>query len=244
MENGNEGLVYYISKIHTRNNFKWIHCIHEVLEYTGSGQCKTLVVQNIQLNHHQDVTKSRKKYLALLELDAKERPNDPRSMHYLGREYMYYNLLDKAIETLKKHITMPESNWPAERAASMRYIASCYTKQGKVFEAKKWLFAAVSEAPELREAYVELAKLEYTQNNWYGVIYLMQSALDITEKSIEYLNEAQAWGVLPYDLLSIAMYNTGNYGEALKNINICIENEPSNIRYLNNKKYIVEKINK
>ena len=159
LDNGKEGLVYYISKIHTRDNFKWTHCIHEILEYTGGGACKTLTVDNIYLTHYPDQAKSRKKYLELLELDARERPNDARSMHYLGREYMYYNILDKAITVLKKHLTMPESNWKAERAASMRYIATCYTRKNNIADAKKWLFSAIGEAPGFREAYIELAKL-------------------------------------------------------------------------------------
>lgn len=242
LENGKEGLVYYISKIHKRNNFKWTHAIHEVLEYTGSDNCKTLTLNTIYLTHYQDATKSRKKYLELLELDAIERPDDARSMHYLGREYMYYNMLDKAITTLKKHLSMNGSNWAAERAASMRYIASCYERKGDILQARKYLFLSIGEAPEFREAYVHLARLEYMQSDWNGVIYLVKNALKITQKSTEYLNEADAWGHLPYDLLSIALYNIGNYREALDNVNICLENEPNNVRFLNNKKIILEKV--
>lgn len=242
LDNGKEGLVYYISKIHKRENFKWIHAIHEILEYTGSEYCNTVTLDSVYLTHYQDKNKSRANYLKLLELDAMERPNDARSMHYLGREYMYYNMLDKAILVLKKHLTMENSNWPAERAASMRYIAMCYERQGKIDEARKYLFYSIGEAPKFREAYIQLAKLEYIQKNFNGVVYLINIALKITQKSTEYLNEAEAWGILSYDLLSIAFYYLGNYEQALINIDICLKEEPLNSRFLNNKKLILEKI--
>ena len=37
-------------------------------------------------------------YLPLLEIAFKDNPNDPRCVHYLGREYMYYNRNDEAIK--------------------------------------------------------------------------------------------------------------------------------------------------
>ena len=65
---------------------------------------KILTLDNITLNHYPDKTKSRKSYLPLLKLAVKEDPTNDRNMHYLGREYMYYNENDKAIKILKKHL--------------------------------------------------------------------------------------------------------------------------------------------
>ena len=39
-----------------------------------------------------------------IELATKENPLNDRSMHYLGREYMYYKRWNDAIDTLEKHL--------------------------------------------------------------------------------------------------------------------------------------------
>jgi hypothetical protein len=41
-------------------------------------------------------------------------------------------------------------------------------------------------------------------------------ALDIKEKPLDYLCEAEAWGWLPYDLKAISEYNLGNIEAALE----------------------------
>jgi hypothetical protein len=39
-------------------------------------------------------------------------------------------------------------------------------------------------------------------------------ALSITEKPLDYLCEAEAWGWLPHDLMAISSYHLGNMAEA------------------------------
>ena len=98
-------------------------------------------------------------YLDLLELSVKENPTDDRNMHYLGREYMFHGQLEKAIETLKKHLLLESVTWKDERCASMRFIGRCYIGLNDYEEAKKWLDKAILEAPYLRDPYVERARI-------------------------------------------------------------------------------------
>ena len=77
--------------------------VHEVLKYTKNKPENIITVNDILLNHYPDKNKSRANYLPLLELAYQENKDD-RTLHYLGREYMYYNENDKAIKMLKKHI--------------------------------------------------------------------------------------------------------------------------------------------
>ena len=37
-EFNNPKVNFYIEKIHSRKNYKWIHPVHEVLEYTGNNK--------------------------------------------------------------------------------------------------------------------------------------------------------------------------------------------------------------
>ena len=98
-EYGNPATTFLANKIHARKNYIWTHPVHEVL--TPLAPEKEIIVKDIVLNHHPDRTKSRSNYLPLLELSVKEDPLDDRNMHYLGREYMYYQRWDECIATLK-----------------------------------------------------------------------------------------------------------------------------------------------
>ncbi|MBP8853514.1 MAG: glycosyl transferase family 2, partial [Flavonifractor sp.] len=68
----------------------------------------------------------------------------------------------------------------------------------------------------LREPYLELARLLYEEAEWDGVVYLCRQALAITDRPQTYICEAEAWGSLPWDLLSLGLYHTGRRGEALE----------------------------
>lgn len=90
-----------------RKKYKWTHPVHEVLTHTKNEPEIKKIANEITLNHYPDSTKSRSSYLPLLELSVKEDPNDDRNMHYLGREYMYYEKWNESIDTLIKHLNLP-----------------------------------------------------------------------------------------------------------------------------------------
>lgn len=237
-EDGTEGVVFWIDKIHSRKGFKWEHPVHEVLSYTGTEPCISVYAEGIQLNHYADPEKSRAQYLPLLELSVKEAPNDDRNMHYLGREYMFRGEWDKCIETLTRHLSMPSATWADERCASMRYIAKSYLQKGNREEAKRWYFKSIGEAPYLREPYIDFATALYDESDWHGIIFLTECALKIAERPRTYICEAQAWGSLPYDLASLGYYYTGNYKNSLKMVKKALELSPKDERLKENKRLI------
>lgn len=123
--------MFWQEKIHARRGFRWVHPVHEVLEWVGEGERGLLALaQGVQLDHHPDPQKSRGQYLPLLELSVAEDPEDDRNLHYLGREYLYYGRWDDCIRTLTRHLALPSAVWRDERAASMRYIARAHAQKG------------------------------------------------------------------------------------------------------------------
>ena len=213
---GSEGYVFWTEKAHSRHGYVWTHPVHEVLSWGGEGQEGGKVyVEGMQLDHRADNSKSRSQYLPLLEQSVLEEPDDDRNMHYLGREYYFHSMWDEAIITLKRHLLLPKATWRDERCASMRYIARCYAAKGDMGEAKRWLIRAVAEAPHLREPYLELAERMYEERNWDAVAALCRDALKITERPRTYICEAEAWGSMPWDLLSLGLYYTGRPSEAV-----------------------------
>lgn len=232
---GTEGVVFWYEKIHARKGFRWTHPVHEVLSWVGPGQPgPTAVASNIHLDHHPDPTKSRGQYLPLLELSVAEDPEDDRNAHYLGREYLYRGRWDDCITALKRHLALPRAVWRDERAASMRYIARAYEEKGDNESAWLWYLRAVLEAPHLREPYMDLALFLYRREEWDGVLYFTGRALAIEQRPKTYICEAAAWGSLPYDLRSIACYQTGRPGPALEEAKKALERAPEDERLQGN----------
>ncbi len=241
-ENDNPLVNFYIEKIHSRNDYEWTHPVHEVLCYIGKLSENKKYINEITLNHYPDETKSRSSYLPLLELSVKEHPLDDRNVHYLGREYMYYQKWNEAIDTLIKHLSLKTATWKDERCASMRFISRCYIALNRIEEAKMWLDKAIKEAPYLRDPYIERAILEYNLNNYKECKKYCLKALKIKEHPKTYINEIFSWNNTVYDLLSISLYYLGRYGESIKYVKKAIEMEPKNERLLNNLKIIQEKL--
>ena len=236
--NNNPITTFYTEKIHSRNDYKWTHPVHEILETDKKENIIT--IDSIILNHYPDYNKSRKSYLPLLELSVQENPEDDRNMHYLGREYMYYGKWDQAIDTLIKHLDLKSATWKDERAASMRFISRCYIALRRYDEAKMWLDKAIREAPYLRDAYVERAMLEYQLGNYQDVIKYGEDALKIKNKPKTYINEVFSFDNTIYDVLSIAYYYLGNKEKAVFYVNLATKMNPSDERLKNNKKIFLE----
>ncbi len=238
---GSPGVTFWYEKIHQREGFRWVHPVHEVLEYYGEKPDIYTWEENIQLNHYPDPEKSRGEYLKLLKLAVKEKPDNDRNLHYLGREYMFYAKWDKCIKTLKKHLKLPSANWKAERSASMRYIARAYKAKNNFQQASNWLYKAIAEAPQLREPYVEMAQLAYLQQDWPKVFQMIHTALKIKERPTSYINEAFCWDHTLYDLGAISSFNLGLYKKAFHFAKQATEMSPNNQRLKDNLKLIKEK---
>jgi len=244
LDNKNKALVsFYIEKIHSRFDYRWTHPVHEVLKYIGTNKQKKIVTDKIVLNHYPDSKKSRSGYLPLLELSVKEDPSDDRNMHYLGREYMYYGKWNQSIDTLIKHLALPNATWKDERCASMRFISRCYIALNRYEEAKMWLDKAISEAPHLRDPYIEKALLSYQLKNWEDVETACENALKIVSQQKTYINEIFSWDHTVYDLLAISYFNQKKYNESYLNIKKALEINPDDERLKNNLKIIESYIN-
>ena len=237
-EHGRPGTEFIQEKIHAPGVFRWVHPVHEVLERTdGAASWPVAEVPEIVLEHHQDHGKSRGGYLRLLELSVRERPNDDRNAHYLGREYMFHRRWDEAIAQLQRHLTLPTATWAAERSASMRFISRCYLAKGDQPEAMRWALRAVAEAPELRESWVQAEEAAYAGEDWPAAAFFGGKAVAVTKKSGCYINEERAWGVYPWDAMAYALYRLGDLEGAAAATERALELEPGNERLRGNMKF-------
>lgn len=232
-----------MEKIHRRDGFRWIHPVHEVLEYSGLDEDKTIWVGGLILNHYPDLSKPRSQYLPLLELSAQENPLDDRTIFWLGREYIYNKNYDLCIKTLKKHLSLPTAKWAEERSASMRLIGDSYKALGNTKEAAVWFLRALAECPDVREPYLKLAKLGYEESNWLLIYAMVKKGLAITQKTESYLIEPECWGYALYDLGAISAYRLGLFEEAKQYAIKAREYNSTDERLTKNLKLIEKKIN-
>lgn len=231
-----------MEKIHRRHGFRWVHPVHEVLEYSGDDEDRTVWVEGMVLHHHPDHSKPRAQYLPLLELSAGENPEDDRTMFWLGREYMYHGMFDRCIHTLKRHLELPGAKWDEERSASMRFIAKCYQEKNNYAESRRWLFRAIAECPHVREPYLQMARLGYLEQNWPLVFYMVEKGLSITAKTGSYLSEPESWASGFYDYGAICTYRLGLYEKSYQYAKLACEQTPNDPRLKKNLELIGMKL--
>lgn len=222
---GSEGLVYGADKIHSRQGYRWVHPVHEVISPVDAE------VQNwigMEIHHHADSAKSRGQYLPLLKRAVDERPNDDRNAHYYARELHFYGKPEAADE-FKRHLALPTAQWRPERAASMRYLAKL-----EKHEAETWLLRACAEAPEYREQWNDLAFYYYEKQQWENCLSSAKRALSIKDKPLTYLNDALAWGSMPHDLAGISAWALGLKYEAIAHTRNALDIEPNSERMQDN----------
>jgi tetratricopeptide (TPR) repeat protein len=201
---GSEGLTYGGDKIHARHGYTWKHPVHEVLKPDG---VETQQWCDLLIHHHPDHTKSRSQYLPLLKLAVEEDPRDDRNQFYLAREYFFHGDHALAQYHFSEHLKL--SQWHPERAASYRYLAKM-----RPDSAEHHLYKAIAEDPSRRESWVDLASVYYDKKDWVACRHACAMALRITEKPLDYLCEADAWGWLPHDLMAISCHHLGDTDEA------------------------------
>lgn len=239
---GSPDVQLHYTKIHSRKGFCWKHPVHEWLSYTDTEPLKTVFIDGLVLNHYPDPTKSRSSYLPLLELAVKEDPLGSRVNYYLGREYMFKGMWQKCIDTLKHYLELPTSFWAEERCAAMRWIAKSYYQLNNRKEAYIWYYKAIAEAPDMRDPYVEFARMAYLIADWPTTFFMSEEALKIKEKSKTFVNMGYAWDYTPHDLAAISCYRLGMYSRGREHAINALKHSPDDERLKNNLKLIELKI--
>jgi len=206
---GTEGLVYGGDKIHSRHGYRWRHPVHEVIQRLPDASPEAQAWIDLEIHHHPDHSKPRSQYLPLLELAVREDPEDDRNAFYYARELFFNGRYDEARREFLRHLSLPRARWGAERAASARYLSRLGSDR------ESWLLRAAADAPGHREPWVDLAQLYYEEQRWAQCYGAAMRALEITERPLEYLSEAEAWGATPYDLAAVSAYRLGLRQEAL-----------------------------
>lgn len=227
---GTPGLEFAYDHIHARHGYRWKHPVHETLVPYSVEEVSSFI-EGIETHHHPDKSKSRSQYLNLLKLSVDEDPASDRNAHYYARELYFNGMYAEAIREFNRHLSLPAARWPAERAASMRYLAKCDRAS-----AESWYKKAAEEDPSRREPLVELALAAYSRSDWPECHKYSTKALKIKDKPLDYLCEDFAWSSMPHDLAALSSYHLKKYKEAVLHGTAALSLDVSNARLISNLK--------
>lgn len=229
-ERGNPGLEFAAEKIHPRHGYRWRHAAHETLVRDveeKQGWC------GLEIHHHQVPKPYRSHELPLLEIAVNESPDDDRMAYYYARCLYYAGRNQEAERQFLRHLALPKATWRAERAQSMRFLF-------KITGDVKYLNDAVTEAPERREAWVDLAQYYHDNDLWLSGLLAAKKALAITVKPLDYICEPHAWGPVAHDLAAICAFRAGMFQEARFHGQVAINLSPYDSRLVDNMRFYSE----
>lgn len=235
-----QGIAFFYEKIHHRSGYHWHHPCHE---YPVPDARITEVwahTDMLLVVHEPDQTKSRGQYLDLLKLAVTEDPDCPRNAFYYARELSFYRKWEEAIVACNRYLNLPKATWQNERCYAYRVMSQCYSELGNLSEALKYARLACAEAPNTREPWMCLATLCYRNSLWPECYSSCMNALSIKNKELVYTMDPKVWQGEPHDICAIAASFLGLREQAIAQVQLALEFNPTDTRLLNNLEYFIK----
>ena len=242
LEDGTDGRIFLYDKIHSRN-WIWKAPVHEYLYNINEGteNYSTMSIldlsdeDKVHLHHYPDNNKSRSSYLPLLELREKENPNDYYGLIYLAREYMFYNMSEKAIEKFNYIINnLANQGNQLEIASCYCFLGECYTQLEKYQEAINSYLYAINLEPTYRESYIAIGKIYFKLGNYDLAKYYVKQGIKNSVRHYTWLENNVSWSWEPWDLLCQICFYNGDRLESIGYAAKALTYEPSNKRLQDN----------
>lgn len=196
-ENGEPDRVFWYDKTHQPTTYHWEYPVHETLIQNSDAICEgeyRLDENKIYLHHYPDTSKSRSSYLSLLELRAKENPDDLYGLFYLGREYRFNSDWENCITTFTKlylRLNLTSLDDMGMKPGICDELGRACYQYNAPEVAAFWYSMGIQADPTIRDNYIHLAQL-YAWTNHSAqareVIATMQANTEFQED----------WRLLPY----------------------------------------------
>lgn len=224
-------------KIHPRKGFIWRYPIHEVLVPQPGVIFKREVI-DLEVDHIQDHTKSRKSYLNLLEMAVMEDSRDWRMRHYLTREYWYHKDWNKVLSSAYEAMEIAEG-WDVERASTCMWASEAAHFLNLKKLSKEWAERATTEAPSFYESWHWRAHIAHLHSDWESCREFSFKRL-VLERQNHHLVKPDVWGWWGYDLMALSSHKLLDHEAAVKYGELSLSSKPEDERLVKNLKYYKE----
>ena len=214
-EDGQPGRVFYYDKLHDKNWY-WTAPVHELLhsdKYDDAyrfSHSLDLFDMGVYLHHYPDQSKSRSTYLPLLELRAKENPEDYYGKYYLSHEYNYRGMYEKSNAVLYDILRNYRDKYDQlEIAACYLFLGDNYRSLGHLDKAIYNYNLAISQEPTYREPYLLAAEIFNEKKMYHIAIAYVKEALKTSYRHYTWVERDDSWREKPDDILSVSYFYLG-----------------------------------
>ncbi len=154
------------------NEWKWQHRVHEVC--TPKRQGPWLQANNLTWWHqHQQhkVEQSAPRNLLLLEIEYEEKPDDPRTVFYIGNQYFALGDWAPAADWYERYTRLECEKNPYELWQTYVYMSMAYERLGDLDASLQAAHGAIDVLPQHPEPYYRLSQLAVLAGEFEKGIY-------------------------------------------------------------------------
>ena len=231
LEDGSEGFVFTLDKIHSRNNAYWRFAVHEVLFVDGYTEETTLTLtEGVRLHHYPDLSKSRVQYIDLLKERLAEDPNDSLGQIQYAMELKTHRRYEEAIAAYQDliHSGKLQNHSSTEVAGVFCQLGECYEMIDEVKSAIVNYSIGISENAFYRENYYCLARVFMLAGMYDMAIGIAKQGLETSVRQYHWIEGIITWAWGLYDILWRCYYEKGEYDTALAYAAAALNKEPGN----------------
>lgn len=210
-------------KIHPRNGFIWKYPIHEIIVQEGNENLDRKPI-DLEVDHIQDLSKSRKSYLSLLEKAVLENPTDWRMNHYLNREYYYEKNWVEVISSAYQALEI-EGGWNVERASTYMWASEAAVNLKFSPLSVEFAKKATEEAPEFYEAWHWRAHVAHLRGEWQQCLE-DASKISSLKRQEHHLVKPAVWEWWGFDLIALSSYKLNKPDLAVKYGELALRGAP------------------
>ncbi|HXF02803.1 MAG TPA: glycosyltransferase, partial [Arthrobacter sp.] len=146
-----------------RVDWQWKHRVHEVVAPDNFPHPAWAQEHRIQWVHQHQAHKSESsapRNLLLLEIELEEKPDDPRTVFYMGNQYFATGDWALAAQWYENYAQLPEGvKNPYELWQAYVYMSLAYERLGDLDASLQAAFGAIDARPEHPEPYYRLAAI-------------------------------------------------------------------------------------
>lgn len=230
LDDGSEGFIFNLDKIHARHCGAWRFAVHEVFFSENFTQETCLyLAEGVKLHHYPDIAKSRSNYLNLLRERVEEDPSDALGYLQYGMELQTQGYTEEAIKIYEENLLLRKGSHPSIEIAGMYcHLGECYEKMGNQKQAIINYTSGIVEDSAYRENYYCLARVFLLVGMYDMAIGIAKEGLKTSVRRFHWIEGVFTWAWGLYDILWRSYYEKGQYAEALAYAAAALQTEPGN----------------